>query len=851
MKYCILFWFLACFFVNAQSGLISKFDIAPNDLALSRKAQPMMPFDKVGHQFAILGQESGRFEAWAYPLKLFRNFEFSFYLGDSTSPIRAADVAHEIRYSPATATIRYVYQSFTVDAIFLTPPNVQGAIILLDVNSDEPLTISCAFLPVMQPMWPAGIGGQSARWLDDLKAYQISEPTRKNNAYLGSPAASGISYTPAHMLSDVPNEFQIKISDPKTVKNTFIPIVMAGGQGTREDIQAKYKHLLANAEMYYRETRQYYAALRQNTLQITTPDASLNTAFEWAKVSYDNLMVDHPTLGRGMIAGLAASGTSGRPGFGWFFGGDTFINSMSLNAMGATVSSKEALKFMHQFQRADGKMAHEITQAVDYVNWFKDYPYGYIHGDTSPYFIDAVYDYVRQTGDLAYLNEAWPVLQKAYDWTLATDKNDDGLPDNKEAGLGALEFGAMTKIQTDIYVAGVWARAAFAMNELAKVLNKPHDAFALRASKAASAFNDKFWDADMQQYAYAFGEDGGKVKDITPWASVGLIWNLGQDDRADATLSRLSAANMSTDWGIRMLSSDNPNFEPLNYNYGSVWPFLTSWVATAQYKHKRGLSAFPLLKASANLTFKRSLGHLPEVLSGSRFNWHQESVSHQGFCAASVVLPFVRGLVGLEGNALDKSLTFAPNLPANWPFLKVAHYVLGTAVFDLEIAQSDRNYVATLSQKSGESHRLNFAPILPLGTKVKNVKLNGKNLPFQSKVWAQGVQIETNFASFFASSASQVISIEIDPSPALVAPSYDPTLGDENQGMKIISEQVNGQKMRLEVEGLAGKTYVLNLEHANLILNVEGAVRKNNTLEVTMPKGTSDTFVKHFVEWTW
>src|SRR4030065_243066 len=70
------------------------------------------------------------------------------------------------------------------------------------IHGPDPRTDVPGFLPVLQPMWPAGIGGQYAYWDDQLKAYLISEPTRKNNGFIRSPDAHGSYYTPAHMLFD-------------------------------------------------------------------------------------------------------------------------------------------------------------------------------------------------------------------------------------------------------------------------------------------------------------------------------------------------------------------------------------------------------------------------------------------------------------------------------------------------------------------------------------------------------------------------------------------------------------------------------------------------------------------------
>jgi len=333
----IILGLISCFVsLNAQEGTVPAFKLEPNELTLRRLARPGTPFDKAGRKFAILADESGSFEAWAYPLKLFRNFEFSFLVGSSTRPIPGRDIVRYISVSPEATTLTFTYQSFTIKATYITPVEEPGAIILLNVNSTEPLTIVCGFLPVLQPMWPAGIGGQYAYWNDKLKAYIISEPTGKNHGIIGTPSASGISYTPAHMLSDNPNEFKIEILAPQKLKNKYIPILMTGGKGSRKEVLKVYERLKSDPAKYYRKNLAHYRNLRENTLHIQTPNLKLNLAFEWAKVAFDNLIVDNPDLGKGLVAGLGASGTSGRPGFGWFFGGDAYINSFSLLSYGAS-----------------------------------------------------------------------------------------------------------------------------------------------------------------------------------------------------------------------------------------------------------------------------------------------------------------------------------------------------------------------------------------------------------------------------------------------------------------------------------------------------------------------------------
>ena len=132
-KWIIVIWISILSRGWAQDGLIDSFPFESNDIKLQRLAQAGTSFDKVGRNFAVMGFESGRFEAWAYPLKLFRDFEFSFFLKGSTTPIRSADIIRSIEVTPARTTLTFTYQSFTIKAHFLTPTDMAGSLIILDV----------------------------------------------------------------------------------------------------------------------------------------------------------------------------------------------------------------------------------------------------------------------------------------------------------------------------------------------------------------------------------------------------------------------------------------------------------------------------------------------------------------------------------------------------------------------------------------------------------------------------------------------------------------------------------------------------------------------------------------------
>lgn len=809
-----------------------------DDIQLTKLAKPGNPFCESGRRFAFLGEESGSFEAWAYPLKLVRDFKFYLFTGNSVRPIPAEKITEKISKKPGVTTITYVYQNFTIEANYISSVEEPAGLILLKVDSDVPLKIVCSFLPVLQPMWPAGLGGQYSYWHDGMKAYIISESTGKNHAIVGSPVGKGISYTPAHMLSDAASEFVIEVSDPADVKDKFIPIVIVGGKRNFSKYKEIYENVLADPKKVYHETSEHFKELLRNTLRVYTPDDSLNLAFEWAKIAYDNLFVDNPDLGKGLIAGLGRSGSSGRPGFGWFFGGDAYINILSLNCFNYYSVVKDALKFTQKWQRKDGKMAHELTQAAGYVDWWNDYHYGYIHGDTTPYYIIALYDYVRWSGDVDFARESWGSIKKAYKWCKSTDSNNDGLMDNRKAGLGATEYGEFTGVVTDIYLGAVWVKAIYSMRELAKIVgDKKYVKITTNDFERANAsLRRKFWNEEEGFIAFAFNDNGEKVKELTPWGAVGLSWKLFPPEKGIETLSKINSASLMTDWGVRTVSKESKFYSPLNYNYGAVWPFITSWVTTAQFKYGNSLQGYSSLKATADLTFVHELGAITEVFSGSRCIWPQEAVSHQGFSSAGVILPFVSGLLGVSGNALKRELTFSPQLPPDWDTLHVENLRIGKSRWTLDFSKNCNKIVVKVSGENCDGYNVVVSPGLFATWVVKKVFVNGNEVEYNCKKTEYLVFPEVQFNS----SGEDIVSIEYEPSFTILPPARSPEVGYEAKGLRITSLKYNEGNIDLVVEGRTGNSYVLGLLYPEHIKSIEGAKVINGKLKIDFPQANSD-----------
>ncbi len=725
---------------------IAAFPLAESPIAINRLAQPTQYFDKIGLQAGLMGSEDGSFEMWIWPWKPLRNFGLSFLLGSSTQPILAADIVRTVTVTPEATVFTYTHESFSVREIVFVPRDRPGAVILLDVHTTSPLAIVAGFIPVMQPMWPAGIGGQFSYWNDDPSGYVISEAKWRGVFLCGSPAAKQMAAPPAHMFADNPIQFRIDVG-PGEADGRYIPIVIAGGDDVKFDsVKAVYNDLWKNAEKYYRENVDYYKKLRANTVRMTTPDPEMNLALEWGKVALDNLMVRNPNLGYGMVAGYGVSGGGARPGFAWFFGGDAFINSLALDSYGATQTVRDALAFTQKWQRQEefpiranpdrpnrdvGKMSHELSQSDGLVDWWNDYHYGYNHADTSPWYLVAMGDYARTSGDVAFIRDSWNSVKQAYEWCVGKDSDNDGLMDLKGSGLGALEFGKLVGIYSDVYTCAIWVQG---IRETAMMAGIAGDAEMktkadAQLAKAMPALEKVFWNDRTGFYSYGATEKKERVNEKTPWPGVGMMFGLFNADRTGRSLEAFNGADLCTDWGVRSLSRSSELFEPTNYNYGAVWPFIGSFFNTAQFRYGYALSAHPVLRGVLRHAFDNGAGVMPEVFSGEMNQKLGEAYHHQGFSTTGYVLPMLRGLAGLEVDALNGLVTLSPRFPADWDTVELANVAVAARRYDFTITRSEGSWSVAVTSGGTEPVRVTFSPALEPGIRAESALLNGALLP--------------------------------------------------------------------------------------------------------------------------
>ena len=456
-------------------------------------------------------------------------------------------------------------------------------------------------------------------------------------------------------------------------------------------------------------------------------------------------------------------------------------------------------------------------------------------------------DYVRQTGDTEFARASWPSIEKAYRWCLSTDRNGDGLMDNRAAGLGALEYGSLTGIQTDVYLAAVWMRAVQDVAYLAELLGKSKLAKAAgeKARRLNRVFDRRFWNRATEQYAYAFDADGSLVNEVTPWCAVAALWRFGTPERRLASLRRIGRADLTTDWGIRMLSTKSERYEPLNYNYGAVWPFLSGWVTTADFRNGLVPTGLQKFRATVALVYENDLGHVNEVFSGATHIWPTASVPHQGFSTTGYVLPVLWGLLGIQADAPARRLSFAPAFPADWNEVRVSNVKVGPARLRFELHRQRDLLRLVVEGTKAKGYRLEFAPVLGAGVGVRSARVNGG----KSHVQVEETPRYTQPSVAWTTSGQDTVTLRLTPTVEVVPPRTLSQLGDRSHGVRFVDVYRDGEALTLILEGPPGQEVDIPVVNPDLVARVEGAQVVGDKLRVRFPANGAGFVVKTVRVW--
>ena len=237
--------------------------------------------------------------------------------------------------------------------------------------------------------------------------------------------------------------------------------------------------------------------------------------------------------------------------------------------------------------------------------------------DSGLWAIIAFFDYVNETGDVEFLKEYHPRLQRTIDWLSAHDSNNDGLLEIPEAGDWTDLFGRSYNV---LYDEVLWYRtiACYAMLLETLELNDQAADYFRWSDRIRTTLIDRFWpmtarssepslNVSFAEMQYSIGDTSYLLAEITPF---GFSWRCDVFGNILAFLTGLLDVERARRafrymWGVGVnepfpvtnlyptVQAGDPDRRsyyvvnmlnlPDHYHNGGIWPFIGGmWVRFIQ-----------------------------------------------------------------------------------------------------------------------------------------------------------------------------------------------------------------------------------------------------------------------------
>jgi glycogen debranching enzyme len=808
--------------IAASAQALSAFPLRQGGPVLRQHVEAGQPFTVAGLEGIVVGQQQGPFEAWVLPVKLLSHLTIEADVEDYPVPLDLNSMAREIEVRPDRTTITYSHIAVTVRQIMFSPdaaPTGTGPIVLFQVDAVRPVTLIFRFTADMREMWPMpSYGTPNAEWVQQGSTgfYALHTDSNALTGAVGIPGATFGIMAPYQERPQVhPLELHLHV-DPKADRGKFFPLLLAVGQTPQAAATPALAATLANLNQQipslYKAHIDRLELAEKSATSLETPDDSVDQAFGWAETSISQLRAKAPSGEIALVAGYYASGDSARPGFGWFFGRDALYTLYAVDSYGDFSLARTELDFLLKRQRADGKIMHEYSQTAGELappNDWASLPYEYAAADATPLFLTVMLDYVNTSGDVGYLRAHRDAVLKAWQFETTHDSDGDGIYDNAQ-GTGWVESWPPGMPRQEVYLALLDQQASTAMAALAEILDDGSLAFraASRAKRVHQTIEREYYRPETQTYAFSYNGPGKLDTTSTVFPSI-AYWNSSSSlDHPEASLRQWSSHDFATDWGARDLAESDPLYDPISYHQGSVWPLFTGWAALAQYRGHHPLAGYQAAMQNADLTTAQDLGAVTELLSGAFFEPFGRSTSHQLWSSAMVITPILRGLFGIEPDALHHSLRVAPNLPAGWPAAEIHNLHIGASTLNLKFRREDATLVVTAQTLTGPG-----------------IALVGADAQNQLRIPLPPVEVSIPHAL--------------------------PLPGARTHQLKVLDESRTDHSYTLELEAEAGTELHLPLNRNDPTAEVQaqGATLVGDDLQITFPAGVGYESLKVTLTW--
>lgn len=421
---------------------------------------------------------------------------------------------------------------------------------------------------------------------------------------------------------------------------------------------------------------------------------------------------------------------AGAPWFLTLFGRDALVTALMAGIQGPWLAqgALAALQSWQARQRDDwrdaepGKFPHELRLGeLAQTGRIPHSPYYGAH-DVPALYCMTLWNAWRWTGKTSLLHEHLESARAALEWCKNWGDSDgdgfleyqtrsargyrnQGWKDAHDAIVHADGSQANPPLAT-VELQGYLFAAYLAMAEILK--NLGHDSEAQLMVKEAELLRarveGRFWMEEERFYALALDSAKNPVKAIAS-NPTHLLWcGLPLVDRARDVAERILKPELFSGWGMRTLSSENPAYNPLSYQRGSVWPHDTALAIAGLMRYGFYDYADPLLRSLLEAACRFEQGRLPELFSGLGPEYgppvpYEKANIPQAWAAAAPALA-VQLLLGILPDAPNGKCFLTPYLPQWLPKLEVHDLLIGDSRIRIRLARNnDRTEIERLDSE--------------------------------------------------------------------------------------------------------------------------------------------------------
>ncbi len=466
----------------------------------------------------------------------------------------------------------------------------------------------------------------------------------------------------------IPTEIIVSRSEQR---RTTVFAVAAGRKS--EQIRTLARTASIDPALFIAKRKQRMQALLDLS-PVRTNDRELTIAIAWAKLQADALIMNQSTGGaktKGIFAGL--------PWFNNYWGRDSFISLPgSTYVIGNFNDARDVLRSYAAFQELDstnsnyGRIPNLATpQSVIYNT-----------ADGGPWFVKSLYEYVKYSGDTAFIKEMYPVIVRSIEGTLKFHSDTLGFLTHADAeswmdavgpnGPWSPRGNRACDVQT------LWHQQLMVGVFTAEHFNDFENAAKWKdvADKLEKNFAQYFVDRKNNLIVDHLRADGTPSEELRPNQLFTIDMMIPEDVRQNSVSTVLN--RLVYEHGTATLAQNDSNFHPFHenppyyvkdaaYHNGTVWTWLNGAAVYAATRYDLQDIVYPMTKNSVHQMLRRgTVGALSELLDVHPRDGNEPKLSgtySQAWSLSEFIRSIYQDYFGVSVDVPSKVIRIQPKLP--------------------------------------------------------------------------------------------------------------------------------------------------------------------------------------------